>query len=609
MASAPTAQETAAKATLAAMRGGDLLAAFDHAERGLRNVPDDLELKYLSVLALARSGGTELASKRFQRLGLGSSGAVRGHLAVDIPALAARLDKDRALAAQGPDRTRLLLCAAEAYEALFAASGDPYPGVNAAALTLWAGDRKKAAAMASDALATLRRSAGSEKDYWSFATEAELHLLRGDTARAAETIQSLALQVGSAEPVDWQAIASTRRQIRRTCQHLGIDPVLLEPLRPPMVITYSGHMIGSRFNSDNEDQVAAAIRAQLAKKKVGCGFGSLAGGADILFAEALLEEGAELNVVLPFSREDFIAHSVRPSGPTWPDRFERCLSRAHTVRYATNDSYLGDDTHFQYAAKMAMGCAILRARLMDALSALFALWDGAWPSELGKIAGTASDLWFWQSLGHESWVVAPDGRSMESPAFGPYRPTAASGGERINGAILFADVQGYSRLRESDLPGYADAILEPVARLLDARGAHVLTRNSWGDAIFAVFDDVAVAAECALAMQKTIAALDREVARLPFDLNIRIAVHFGPIRAIFDPIQGRQSYMGVQVVQTARIEPVTEPGMIYVTEAFAAALTLIPGADFACDYLGEVDTAKGYGRLALYALRASMPGD
>src|SRR5207249_914850 len=129
------------------------------------------------------------------------------------------------------------------------------------------------------------------------------------------------------------------------------------------------------------------------------------------------------------------------------------------------------------------------------------------------------------------------------------------------GAILFADLQGYGRLRESDLPGYTDAILGPVARLLDAHGAHVLARNSWGDAIFAVFDDVAIAAECALAMQQTIARVDRAALDLPFDLNIRIAAHFGPIRAIYDPIQGRETYMGVRVVQAARIEPVTEPGM------------------------------------------------
>src|SRR5215469_2058179 len=123
--------EAAEEAALAAMRRGNLLAAYDIAERGLRDAPDDLELKYLSVLALARSGATELASQRFGRLGLGVSATAQGHLAVDIPALAARLAKDRALNAEQPERTRLLLRASDAYEALFKASNDPYPGVNA----------------------------------------------------------------------------------------------------------------------------------------------------------------------------------------------------------------------------------------------------------------------------------------------------------------------------------------------------------------------------------------------------------------------------------------------------------------------------------------------
>ena len=139
----------------------------------------------------------------------------------------------------------------------------------------------------------------------------------------------------------------------------------------------------------------------MAKETVGCGFGSLAGGADILFAEALLERGAEVNIVLPFDRADFIAHSVRPSGPAWPDRFERCLSRAHTVRYATNDSYLGDDAPYQYAAQMAMGRAVLRARLTDSPLALFEIWDGEGPSEPQRTAGTAADISLWHSMGHE----------------------------------------------------------------------------------------------------------------------------------------------------------------------------------------------------------------
>jgi len=561
------------------------------------------------VLALARSGATELASQRFERLGLGGPATAQGHLAVDIPALAARLAKDHALGTQGPERARFLLHAADAYEALFNASGDPYPGVNAAALVLWAGNRERAATIASQALAALPPHGERPQDYWSLATEAELRLLLGDFGRAADLIKGIAHCLGLFGSVDWEAIASTRKQIRRTCHCLNVDLALLEPLRPPMVIAYTGHMIGARFSSDNEGKVATIIRAQLAKETVGCSFGSLAGGADILFAEAVLERGAELNIVLPFDKADFITHSVRPSGPAWPDRFERCLSRAHTVRYATNDSYLGDDAPYQYAAQMAMGRAVLRARLTDSPVALFAIWDGKGPSEPRKMAGTAVDLSLWHSLGHESWLAAPDGRPVRLPEREPYHPSPPATGQRLNGAILFGDVQGYGRLQESDLPNYAAAILAPVARLLDNHEKHVLTRNSWGDAIFAVFDDVAVAAECAVAIQETIGSVNRDVLGYPFDLSVRLAGHYGPIRPIFDPIQGRETYVGTQIVQAARIEPVTEPGMIYVTEAFAAALALIPGAPFACDYLGEVDTAKSHGRLPLYALRAASAGD
>ena len=78
--------EAAAEAALAAMRRGNLLTAYDIAERGLHDAPDDLELKYLSVLALARSGATELASQRFEWLGLGGTATAQGHLGVDIPA-------------------------------------------------------------------------------------------------------------------------------------------------------------------------------------------------------------------------------------------------------------------------------------------------------------------------------------------------------------------------------------------------------------------------------------------------------------------------------------------------------------------------------------------
>jgi len=54
-------------------RRGEPLAAFDLAERGLAEHPDSGQLKHRAVLALARSGATEEAARRFLEYGLADS--------------------------------------------------------------------------------------------------------------------------------------------------------------------------------------------------------------------------------------------------------------------------------------------------------------------------------------------------------------------------------------------------------------------------------------------------------------------------------------------------------------------------------------------------------
>ena len=51
-------------------RRGELLTAFDLAERGLEEHPDHVPLKHRAVLALARTGATEEAARRFEQYGL-----------------------------------------------------------------------------------------------------------------------------------------------------------------------------------------------------------------------------------------------------------------------------------------------------------------------------------------------------------------------------------------------------------------------------------------------------------------------------------------------------------------------------------------------------------
>jgi class 3 adenylate cyclase len=72
---------------------------------------------------------------------------------------------------------------------------------------------------------------------------------------------------------------------------------------------------------------------------------------------------------------------------------------------------------------------------------------------------------------------------------------------------------------------------------------------------------------------------------------------------VHDPVIGVRAFMGSHVSRTARIEPVTPPGTVYVTEPFAALLELEPDHGLACDYVGHMPAAKDFGRLRMYRLQ------
>jgi len=207
----------------------------------------------------------------------------------------------------------------------------------------------------------------------------------------------------------------------------------------------------------------------------------------------------------------------------------------------------------------------------------------------------------WSTLERPADVISPQGELI-SDVRGPAWQAPRVEGSRINAAILFGDIRGFSALREVHLVSYVENVLGSIARVLDEHEGHVLTSNTWGDAFFAVVDNAGEAASCALAIQRALSDLDPAAHGLPARMAMRIGAHFGPVRPVWDPVQQRQAYMGFQVVRAARIEPVAEPGMVWVTEAFAAALALEPGAGFSCDYLGQVDLAKSFGRQPLYRL-------
>jgi class 3 adenylate cyclase len=574
-----------------AERRGELLLAVDLAERGLAEHPKDLWLRHRAVLAMARSGSTGEAARRFREYGLDEVAEE------DVAALGARIAKDEALSAEGSWRRLRAGRAAESYGAIFSRTGGYYPAINAATLSLIAGNVERAQALAREVLNLTARS--DDRSYYSLASEAEAHLLLGEESPAAEALQRAA----SAAHGDYAALATTRRQLRTICTLRGTDPELLSALSGPAVAHFCGHRIAAadrkgRFGAAAEDEARRLVAAEVARHPAGYAYGSLASGGDILWAEALLAQGCELHVILPFDRDEFIRNSVAPSGAGWVDRFHRCAEAAREIRYATVDAFLDDDVLYRYGTELAMGLTLLRARYLDAEARQFALWDGAPAS--GE-AGTAIDVDRWKRAGRAASVISPPAGQAESlEAVPPANAPAAS--RRVVQAMIFADVKGFSRLNDEELPRFAERVLGAFAEVLAHYGSSIEYRNTWGDALYVVLDSTAEASACALDLQAAMAGIDLEAERLPAHLALRLGAHVGPVFPTWDPVLGEQGFMGSHVSRTARIEPVTPPGNVYVTEQFAAALALDGREAFGCDYVGHMPAAKDFGRLRMYRL-------
>jgi class 3 adenylate cyclase len=169
--------------------------------------------------------------------------------------------------------------------------------------------------------------------------------------------------------------------------------------------------------------------------------------------------------------------------------------------------------------------------------------------------------------------------------------------------MLFGDIKGFSKLTDEQLPRFATHILGAFAAALDQHSEEVWHRNTWGDAVYVVLSGATAAAACALDLQEAMSAVDLDSKSLPAHLALRLGGHLGPVFPTRDPVLRALGFMGSHVSRTARIEPVTPPGTVYVTEPFAAALMLERDHDFACDYVGHMPAAKDYGRLRMYRLR------
>lgn len=583
------------------VRRGEYLRAFDAASELIERGDFDPELRYMAVLALARSGATSQARNRYESLELASvdRDGLSPRLAEDIDALAGRLDKDMALSESSKNREHWASRSASRYSKAFDRHGSAYLAVNSATMRLVAGDRPMAEESARAALAAIPTQAppATEDDaYWLAATEAEAALILGDISRASEALALAAARSSG----NHAARATTIRQLKVICSLLDLDPDILNQIANPVVVHYCGHRIAplgqpGRFAASEEEQVRVALAAEFDRLGVGFGFGSLAAGADILAAEALLDRGSELQVHLPFARNDFVRTSVEPAGADWVTRFERCLARASGVVTAMVGEFGDDPVLFDYASRMAMGDALLRASILQTEAHQVAVWDGVKNSEP---AGTAVDVENWRKTGHPASVIGVEGT-------GPPLDLSSPRSDRQVRTLVYGDFAGFSRLTDGEVFEFQQHVMNALARTIEGYRPHVLSGRTWGDGFYLVFDHVSAAADCALSLQETIGRLDPDKEYVGAIRGLRIAAHVTPVFDGWDSISGSRLFYGSGVTQVARIEPRTPEGEVYVTRPFAALAFLANEDKFACQYVGTVPVAKGYGSLPLFSLRRS----
>ena len=569
-----------------ALGSGDMFALYERTREAIAKFPDDPEVRYLQALAMARLGDPHAAMRLYER------NRVEEISSEDAIALKGRLLKDLAVRTTGAEQVNLFRRSSEAYREAFRMSDGYFSGINAATTSFLAGDEEEARLLA--AAIARRPDVAEPHDYFAAASGAEAKLVCGEVEQATALFAE-ARRRPDASP---GMVASTARQVALIASRLsaGEDQrrALLDSIRPTPVIHYCGHMFAAGWQ--HEKQVAEEVRSILDEADVLVGYGQLACGADILIAEALLDRGGELHVVLPFTEDDFIKSSVAVGGAEWISRYEKARDAASSVTFATQMQWVNDDQQFSYCAKLVMGLAQLRASVMQADTFQLAVWDG---QPTAAIAGTAAHCAEWAELGGQSRVVSVP---SDRPALGIAEASQVPGKPSWQlCSMLFADFAGFSLLDEDHLAQFLEVVMGRIARVLDRHSEVVLCRNSWGDAIFAVIKTPAMAAEIALEIQAELDPATLRSIGLPSDGGMRISLHHGPIFEHFDAVQTARTYYGTEVTVAARIEPRVPVGAIYTTQPFAALIESDLN-DYHFEYVGKMDLAKNYGERILYRL-------
>lgn len=619
-ASSPRVFEMIGKRTL---RLGEPLLAYDILSAAIKYWPQNLRLRKLFGLALARSGATERANKILSQL------YDKENIDPETLGILARTHKDlSANANNAVTKKKHLVTAYKYYKEGYKKAvsnkksawidNSIYNGINAATIALLTNKRKHADNLARDIQdICIKKLKRKKDDYWAMASLGEAALILGDLNEAEARFFS-ASELGQGNLAD---LSSTRRQARVLLEHLGLDYNRLDHcFNIPKIVIFAGHVIDRPGQSKPcfphvlEKSVRKEIATKIKKIDGGIGYSSAACGSEILFLEEMLRRNGETNIVLPFQKDGFKQANVDIIPATnWDDRFNYVLNSATNIIIASEHKYSKSKTTYEYCNILKHGLAVLRAKILDTEIVPMAVWDGGPDDGQNE---TATFIKYWLSRNIKPDIIdITNLLKQKSVIFNTFESkktrlekkrdreySTANLSQNIK-AMLFADVVGYGKLSEEKIPDFVKHFMGLVSELIEESSYKPVTKNTWGDSFYLVFPTVKEAGNFALQLRGCISNTNWKSKNLPEDFNIRISLHAGPVYYFKDPILKKYKFTGSHVSRAARIEPITPPGEIYVSQEFAAIASAQEISDFKFDYAGQVPLPKESDTARLYILR------
>lgn len=483
----------------------------------------------------------------------------------------ARLLKDRAHIAPEQQRRALYREAAATYRRSAELQTASYPLINAASVSLLAGDHDQAL---EDAAAVLRlldaQPDEAETPYWRAATRAEALLLLGRQVEARATFaEAIALA-----PQAWEDHAATLRQFRRIVESQGGDASWLDRHRPPRSLHFGGHM---SFDPKvlRRDQFDGEIGSILEEERVGFGYGALAAGADIIIAEALVARGAALHAILPGGPAAFASRSVDPFGEPWRRRFDALLEQAESVRTVRPVGLAPGRRAIGVADEIAMGAAALNAGRLESEAIQLLVPD---PESASSGPTSAKAQAIWAEAGRRQRIVTTP-REVSGLARSVAEPENDGGGAL---AVIAVETGNGAE------GGSLEQRLKALQRTIGEGPAPLIAPYWTSERVLLAYQRLEDAADLALALARS---------------GYRIGADYLIASPLADPFSRVVRLAPAAASASEAAASSTPGGSACVTEDFAAALAARKPAGVRSEYVGELNAVEGDSSLGLYVLK------